>query len=415
MNGQTLDRADARRIETFLDDLAEIGPDPNGGWSRLAFTDDERAAHEVFASAASGLGLTVTADAIGNTYAELPGEDPSAPAVVVGSHLDTVPEGGKFDGAAGVAAGLEIARILGDQARSWPFRVVAFVAEEGARFGVPCIGSRLVTGGLSPHELTELVDRDGRSVTQCATELGLNPRSTELVWPDGWVGAFLELHIEQGRVLEDRDRPLGIVHTIGGSTRLELTFLGSADHSGATPMRLRTDALAGASEFVVEVERRAAAYPTTVATVGRLEVMPGSLTTIPGRVVLAVDVRDIDSERQRELAETLLDEAARTCGRRGLKLSAELLSDQSPVALHHGLQDRLAVAAKRLGIPFAVLPSGATHDAAHVAKVAPAGMLFVPCRRGVSHAPEEWCDVEHVALGVDAAASAIASLDELDL
>ena len=415
MNERSQERADPRRIEGFLDELAEIGRDPDGGWSRLAFSGDERVAHELFATTARDLGLTVTTDAIGNSYAELLGEDATAPCVVVGSHLDTVPQGGLFDGAAGIAAGLEVARLLSARTRPWSFRVVAFVAEEGARFGLPCIGSRLVTGLLSVDEFGELVDPDGRPITECAAALGLNSRSTDLVWPDGWVGAYIELHIEQGRVLEEREKRLGVVHSIGGSTRLEMTFVGSADHSGATPMRLRRDALAGASEFVVEVERKAANYTTTVATVGRLEVFPGSLTTIPGRVVLAVDVRDIDSERQRDLAETLLDEAARIASRRGLDVSVDLLSDQSPIALHHGLQDRLAQAAKELGIPFAVLPSGATHDAAYIAKIAPSGMVFVPCRDGISHAPEEWCEAEHIALGADTIATAISSLEHLEL
>jgi allantoate deiminase len=338
----------------------------------------------------------------------------SRPALMSGSHLDTVPQGGGFDGSAGVAAALEVARLLleaGGLRR--PYRVVVFSAEEGARFGAPCIGSRIATGRFSSATLQELSDHEGCSAAQSAEEVGLRPSEVAgAIWPRGSVEAFLELHIEQGRVLESRGIPLGLVDAVAGSTRAELTFFGRADHSGATPMPMRFDGLVGASEFVVEVERRAAAHPTTVATVGKLEVEPGSFTTVPGLARLALDVRDIDSERQRGLLEDLLDQAIRIAARRGLELSAELVSDQSPVVLHKPVRERLAKAALDRGIPFRVLPSGASHDAAHVAKVAPTGMVFVPSREGLSHAPEEWSRVEDVARGAEVMAAALLALDE---
>jgi allantoate deiminase len=176
-------------------------------------------------------------------------------------------------------------------------------------------------------------------------------------------------------------------------------------------MSLRRDALVAASEFVVEVERKAARYPTAVATVGRLDVEPGSLTTIPGFVRLTLDTRDIDSDRQRELSEELLDEAWRIAGRRGMTVSASLLSDQSPVTLHRLVREDLARAAESMGVGFAVLPSGATHDTAHIAKLAPAGMIFVPSREGISHAPAEWSDVTDIALGAEVIAAAISRAD----
>ena len=416
MTVNTIPRAEAHRVERFLADLGDIGRDPRGGWSRLAFSAPEREAHSLFARTMAELGLAVRTDAIGNTIAELPGREPG-PALVTGSHLDTVPQGGNFDGAAGVAAAVEVAHLLAETSGlRRPFQAVAFAAEEGARFGAPCIGSRVATGAFTAETLRGLLDTGGRSVTECAKEVGLRPDDVAAgVWQPGSIAAFLELHIEQGRVLEERGRPLGIVHSIGGSTRVELTFSGRADHSGATPMWLRQDALAGAGEFVVEVERRAALHPTTVATVGRLEVMPGSLTTVPGTVVLGLDVRDVDSERQRELTESLLDEAARIAARRQLQLGAELLSDQSPVVLHKTVQDQLAFAAGRLGIRFAVLASGASHDAAHIVKLAPTGMVFVPSREGVSHAPDEWSDPEDIARGAEVVGHAMKALDEQDM
>ncbi len=416
MKAGTLLKADPLRIARFLREVGEIGRDPRGGWSRLAFSPEERAAHALFGRWAVDLGLSVRTDAIGNTFAELTAGAPG-PALLAGSHLDTVPQGGNFDGTAGVAAALEVARLLAEAGGlKRAYRAVVFSGEEGARFGVPCIGSRVATGAITADTLRGLSDREGRLLVRCAEEVGLRPdEADEAAWPDGSVAAFLELHIEQGRVLESYGVPVGIVDAIAGSTRVELIVSGRADHSGATPMPLRRDALAGASELVLEAERQAAAYRTTVATVGRLEVEPGSPTTVPGLVRLFLDVRDVDSERQREVVEELLDRAMRIVARRGLQLSAELISDQSPVVLHKPVRERLARVASGRDIPFRVLPSGASHDAAHVAKKAPTGMLFVPSRDGLSHAPEERSSVEDIARGAEVMAEALLALDDQEI
>jgi hydantoinase/carbamoylase family amidase len=219
--------------------------------------------------------------------------------------------------------------------------------------------------------------------------------------------AFFEVHIEQGIVLERRARRLGLVDAIAGSTRLLLRFEGRADHSGATPMLLRRDALVAAAELVVEVDAAARRHPTSVATVGRLDVEPGSITTVPGIAQLALDVRDVDSERQRELAELLLDDAIRIGRRHDVDLTASLLSDQSPTLLHATLRRRVADAAGALSVPFAVLTSGAMHDAAFVAQIAPAALLFVPSRAGVSHAPSEESALQDLALAAEVVAATV--------
>jgi hydantoinase/carbamoylase family amidase len=399
-------------VARFLRELGNIGREAAGGWSRLAFSAEERAAHDLFERWASALGMNVGRDAIGNTFAEI-GSEPGTPALVCGSHLDTVPQGGLFDGAAGVAAALEVGRLLIDSPPAHAFRIAVFSAEEGARFGAPCLGSRIVTGAFTADTLRNLLDSEGRSAFSCAGQVGLDPvHVAESVWPPGSIHAFLELHIEQGRVLEMRRRQLGIVDAIAGSTRIELTFVGRSDHSGATPMNLRQDALAAASEVVLEAERRATAHRTTVATVGRLEVRPGSITTVPGLARLSLDVRDVDSDRQRELSEHLLGQAARIAARRGIRVSAKLLSDQSPVVLHKAVRERLAAAAEDLGVQFSILSSGASHDTAHLAAIAPAGMLFVPSRGGVSHAPDEWSSAESIARGADVMHGALRLLDQ---
>jgi allantoate deiminase len=409
---RSIAKADAGRIARFMREVGTVGRDPRGGWTRLAFSGAERQAHAVFVGWAEDLGMSVHTDAIGNTFGELNGTS-AQPAIVVGSHLDTVPRGGNFDGVAGIAGALEAARALSQATLDHPFRVAVFAGEEGARFGVPCIGSRICTGAFGSGTLESLADDSGRTVSECASEVGLRPDDAdEARWPSGAVAAYLELHIEQGAVLENRGHGIGIVDSIAGSTRIRLSFHGRADHSGATPMPIRQDALAAAAELILDVERQASAHPTSVGTVGRIDVAPGSLTTVPGDASITVDIRDVDSDAQRELAELVLDEAVRVAGRRRLHVSAELLSDQSPVLLHKPIRERLGHAAKILGHSFCVMPSGASHDAAYVAGIAPAGMIFVPSRGGVSHAPEEWTDANDIARAVDVMVNAIQTLDD---
>jgi hydantoinase/carbamoylase family amidase len=401
--------ANAERIGAFIDAIAAIGPDRGGGWTRLAFSAEERAAHAVFAEHTAKLGLELEVDAVGNSFAWSGDADD---LTLIGSHLDSVPQGGRFDGVAGVAVALEVITLLRDRCGvTAGGGVVAFAAEEGARFGIPCIGSRVAVGALPGRELADVTDREGISAAQCAGAVGLDPGVAVPWLVDHRPRAFFEVHIEQGIVLERRGRPLGLVDAIAGSTRLLLRFEGRADHSGATPMMLRRDALVAAAELVVEADRAARKHPTSVATVGWLDLHPGSITTVPGVAELALDVRDIDSERQRELAELLLDDAIRIARRHDLELTASLLSDESPALLHSSLRRRVADAVAAVGAPFAVLSSGAMHDAAFVAQVAPTALLFVPSQEGVSHAPAESSAIEHLALAAEVVATTIVDGD----
>lgn len=404
--------ADAARIAAHLDELATIGKDSRGGFSRLVYTQPEREAHSRFRGWLEEYGWATSTDTVGNSFGEFPGSE-DLPALMSGSHLDSVYQGGNFDGAAGVVAAVEIARILTeDGGLRHPLRVAAFAGEEGARFGAPCIGSRLLTGAFNEETLKQLTDHDAVTAWDAAEGVGLRPQDAARArWDPSDVACFVEVHIEQGRILEERGRQIGIVHTIGGSTRVELVFSGRADHSGATPMWLRRDALAAAAEFIVAVERRAQRHATSVATVGTLDIHPGSLTTVPGRVVLGLDVRDVDSERQRELTETLLDDAMRIAMGREIAVTARQLSDQSPVVLHGTVQVQLAAAAARQDLSFISMASGASHDSAHIAKQVPTGMVFVPCRGGVSHAPEEHAEPRHIAQAVDVVVDAFQAID----
>ncbi len=396
-----------RSVARRLRDLGMIGGDPAGGWSRLGFTATECEAHRLFASWVEELGLKGRQDAIGNSYGQL-GE--GGPVLMAGSHLDTVPRGGNFDGAAGVIAAIEAAAILRGIALRHPFVVVCFACEEGARFTSPCIGSRVATGGLDWRRLQQMRDAEGISAFDAAREIGLRPDQVE-TWPQGSVACYLELHIEQGRILVGSERRIGVVDTIAGSTRMEISVTGRSDHSGTTPMAIRQDALVGAAEVITATEQAARRSRTAVATVGRLQVLPNVVTTIPGEAHFSVDVRDIDPMRQREVAEEILHHLGQVAIRRGLRVSAQLIHDQSAVVLPFWVREQLTGAAQTAGIPYRVMASGAGHDAGYVGLVAPAGMLFVPSREGLSHTAEEWSEVEDIALGAVLLARALQRID----
>lgn len=395
---------DLARLDRQLRQLACIGADPQGGVTRLAFTAGERDAHRLLADWMREIGLEVRVDAFGNTFGLRPGSEPDLPAIAFGSHLDTVPNGGAYDGAVGTIAALEVMRLLADgEVRSrHPFMLVAFAAEEGARFGKPNLGARAVIGELVRGDLPAL--RDARDVTlaDAMTSLRFAPDALgEARWGPDQIAAFLEVHIEQGQVLEAEHTKIGLVDTIAGSTRLRFIIDGTAVHSGATPMHLRRDALAAAADLILGVEAAANDYRrrATVATVGKIEVRPNSITTIAGQVILYVDVRDIDSDRQRETANHILELGRHLQETRGVEVQAEILADTSPSILPAWIRSLTAQACDDLHLSYRVMPSGAGHDAAIVSALVPAAMIFIPSQGGISHAPHEWSSPEDIAAG----------------
>ena len=412
-------RADPTRIGARLGEIARIGADADGeGISRISFTAQEREAHDLVRGWLHELGLGVSTDAIGNTIAELPGTDTGLPAIGVGSHLDSVPHGGRFDGIVGVVGAVELTALLvaeGVRLRH-PLRIVIFAGEEGARFGEPCVGSKAVTGQLADRDLGRMRDARGVSLADALRELGFDPRSVgQARWkPPDWA-AFLELHIEQARTLEASDTPIGLVDTVSGSTRLRLDLRGRADHSGGTPMNMRADALAAAAEVVLAAESAAREPRNRGArlTVGRLDVHPNSITTIPGRVRMTLDVRDVDSDRQRRLAVEMVRRARVLCERRGVSVDAELIADTSPSVLPMWIRELTSQVCEELGVRFRVMTSGAGHDAQVVNAIVPAGMIFVPSKDGLSHVPEEWTSASDVARGVDVLHASVVRLDAM--
>lgn len=406
------------RIDEWISKFASMTETPaDPGVTRLAYTSLERAAHAEFARFMQGLGLTVSTDAAGNTIAEKTGSEAGLAAIGTGSHLDSVPVGGRYDGTAGVVVAMATAEALvrSDVEHRHPLRFIAFACEEGARFGQACIGSRIIAGLTRSDDLDHLIDADGVSVAEAMRAVGIDPAKIEDArWvPEDWAG-FIEVHIEQGSVLAVDGTPIGVVDVISGSTRLELTLTGTAAHTGGTPMHLRRDALCAAAEIVLYVEQLASddEHNGTRITVGKLDVSPGSITTIPGRCTLSIDIRDVDDIRQRTTTETVLEQAAHIAEKRGINCESRQLADASPERLAPAVQAVINQSCEDKGIRHRVMPSGASHDTQMVSHVCPAGLIFVPSRNeGVSHAPDEFTELEDLVCGSEVLATALLRLD----
>lgn len=396
-----------KRVRERLAALALIGGDEDGGVTRLAYTEIEREAHRRFCDWAREARARCEVDPAGNSIAVF---REGKPYFLIGSHLDSVVHGGRYDGAAGVVAALDVAEAVGDLRTG--VRAVAFAGEEGARFGRPTLGSSLAAGLLDARGLAKLRDSDGKTLLAAAEEVGLDPAATP-AWLDDDVACYFELHIEQARQLEAGAARLGLVDGIAGSVRLLFEINGRTDHSGATPMRIRADALAAASELVLAVEETGRRHRSTVATVGRIQVKPNNVTTIPGEVTLWVDLRDVDPDLQRRAARRVLDVSAEIAARRGVLVVPEVLSEQPPIVLSAWPRAILYDECQARGLAYRVLSSGAGHDAAVVARRAPSAMVFIPCVDGISHSPQEQASPDDIALAIEVLCSTLRRIDEL--
>lgn len=407
---------DRQRILSGLRTFARIGYSPDGGINRLAFSRADRQARQVLLHRMRSLGLEPRVDAFGNVFGRLPvAWEPALPPVLVGSHLDTVPGGGRFDGAAGVVAALEVVAALRQHGvvPRRPVEVVSFACEESSRFGRGTLGSALVAGTVEPEEILRLRDARGLTVRQVLELVGLAPdRLATVRRQAGDYTAYLELHIEQGRVLEEAGARLGIVEAIAAPTRFRLELVGRADHSGATPMPLRRDALAGAAEVILTVERLARETPGVVGTVGTIRIEPGAINVVPGRAELGIDVRSSDRETKATVVEALGREIEEIARRRGLERSLQTLTDEDPVALHPALAGLLERCAQARGLPALRMVSGAGHDAMQMARICPSGMVLVPSREGISHSRQEWTPPDDIVLGTQILLDAVLHLAE---
>jgi allantoate deiminase len=382
------------------DALARFSEAP--GWlTRTFLRPPVRQVHECLTNWMRAAGLRVRVDAVGNLIGRRPATHPDSLVFAVGSHIDTVPDAGKYDGILGVLLAIAAAQALPDRRRHIALDVIAFSEEEGVRFGTPYLGSRAVCGRFDPA-LLERTDADGVALAQAVRDYGLDPAAIPVAaYPAGQVAGYLEAHIEQGPVLESLDLSLGVVEAIVGQSRYWLTVTGRAGHAGTQPMEHRRDALAAAAAFVGAVERTARATPGLRATVGSLTVAPGAVNVVPGEVRLSLDVRHAeDGVRTAAVADLLGQARAITAGRR-VGLVVEPVTDQVAVPCDGELTGRLAAAVEAAGHPLHRLVSGAGHDAVVMASLCPVAMLFLRSPGGVSHHPDERVRPEDVRAALD--------------
>ncbi|MGH7358013.1 MAG: M20 family metallo-hydrolase [Candidatus Rokuibacteriota bacterium] len=386
--------ADLRTLEAFTR--------PDRPYTRRAFSDEDRAARQWLAGRMAEAGLVPAIDAAGNQIGRRAGSD-SRPVLMVGSHLDTVEAGGRFDGIAGVLAGLEVARCLdaGGQRLRRPLEVVNFTCEEPSDFGLSTIGSRAMSGKLDAATAARLRDRQGSTLAQAIDSVGGRGAELEAARrAPGDVARYLELHIEQSVSLDRAGVPVGIVTAIAAPSRYRVEVRGRQDHAGGTPMADRRDAAAAAAELVLLVERLARdAGRGMVGTVGVLETRPNMINIVPGEADLLVDFRGIEPDA---IADTLTRFEAGTAelaSRRGVAIEWTSLVRDAPLTVAPEMVAEAEAAAGAVGTPWRRLTSGASHDANHLARLCPIGLLFIPCRAGRSHCPEEWAEAEHLATG----------------
>lgn len=401
------------------DDLMALAAitDPARPYTRRSFSDRFLAGRDWLRARFAQAGLDCRIDDAGNLIGRRAGTRPGAGTLMAGSHSDSVPDGGRFDGMLGVLAALEAARALAESglALDHDLEVVDFLAEEPSEFGLSCIGSRGLSGALSAGQRA-LVAPWGESLADAIARMGGDPARLDGPRRDD-IRAFLELHIEQGTVLERAGRPIGVVQAIAGVTRVEIRFAGRADHAGTTPMDHRQDAAVAAAAIIGFVSERAGALAASgsghvTATCGVVDIAPNAANVVPRAARLVVDIR----VSHRPVLQTLLDALRAACDRAAdrarVRLAAfTILSDSHPVACDPALAARIAAAADGLGLAHCAMVSGAGHDAAFVARLAPAAMIFVPCRDGRSHDPAEWCAPDDAARGARVLADTMLACD----
>ena len=392
--------ARAKEIIERCKKLATFSETP-GSTCRTFLSSPMRDCHREISGWLAALGVKPTVDAAGNLRAFYPGGRSDSSRLLIGSHLDTVPDAGAYDGVLGVVLAIGLLEALGGKRLPFGIEVIGFSEEEGVRFNTPFIGSRALVGRVD-EELLNVRDAQGTSVRQAIEQFGLNPRDVPAaVLKDDTLG-YLEFHIEQGPVLEELGRPLGAVEAIAGQARMELTFIGRANHSGTTPMHLRRDAIAGAAEWIVEVEKEALRIIGLTATVGKFDAKPGATNVIAGEVHLSLDLRHSLDDVRAGAEKTMLRAAAEIAGRRGLSVRHSVQLTQRAAKMDSAFVRHAEEAIRSAGCQPHKMVSGAGHDAMILAEKVPAAMIFLRTPGGVSHNPAETVNVEDVAKAVEA-------------
>jgi hydantoinase/carbamoylase family amidase len=390
-----------------LNAIGRIGIGDHGSVTRLVFSIKELRSRQVLIHLMRQAGLKIHVDAIGNIFGRLDGADPKAPALLAGSHLDTVIHGGKYDGPVGVIGALEAVRTIRENKITLraPLEVVCFIGEESSRFGFSTLGSSLVAGELHPKDLTNAVDAQGTKLADVLSSLGISPRNlSRLARDPKSMKAYLELHIEQGPILEAKAKRIGLVTSIAAPSRFKVIFTGQADHSGTTPMEMRKDALVAAAQLIEYVEKICRKFSSmekgrVVGTVGAMKIEPGVINAVPGRAELSIDIRSTSAQAKDKVARLVKQRGAAIARDRGIAIEVLNIRAEEPVPLDKRLLRITRQLCDEKAIDYEIMPSGAGHDAMQMAKITPAGMIFIPSRRGISHNPLEWTDPDDIALG----------------
>ena len=405
---------DQDRLSRELDALGAISSEPAPVVTRVVFTEADRRARNFVKGLCHEAGLGVREDPVGNTFARYAGSDPDLPPVATGSHIDAIPNAGRYDGTVGVLGGLEAIRALA-RAGFRPRRsidLIIFTSEEPTRFGIGCLGSRLFAGLLDATAGSRLQDREGISLDAARAAAGFAGPLSEVRLREGTYSGFVELHTEQGPLLEQRKIPIGVVTAIAAPASVRLWIEGEGGHAGAVLMPYRRDAFLAAAEIALAAEAaaRATGAIDTVATAGVCEVFPGAVNSIPSRVRLELDVRDIDGARRDAVLDRIYAGADSVAARRSVSIRRELLNADPPAVCAPEVVAALAQACETHGLPFDRMISRAYHDSLFMARVAPTAMLFIPCRGGISHRPDEYASPESMARGALVLAETLARL-----
>lgn len=407
-------QADRNRLTAEIEELAAISDAPPPAVTRIVFTPTDLKARAWLVARCEEAGLAVRNDPIGNIFARWVGSDPAAPAVGTGSHIDAIPNAGKYDGVVGVLGGLEAIRTLqhsGFRPKS-SIELLVFTSEEPTRFGIGCLGSRLLSGSMSPDEARKLADKEGTPLEEARKTAGLQGQLEEVKLPQDYYMAFVELHIEQGPLLERQKFPLGIVTSIAAPASLRISFEGAGGHAGAVLMFDRKDALCAAAELILAIEKEArrSGAADTVATVGICEVFPGAVNSIPSLVKFTLDIRDTNLHRRDAVLRAIGVAGEAIAAKRHVSFQIELINADAPAECSPAIREALSRSCAEHGVESAQMVSRAYHDSLFMSRIAPTAMLFIPCRNGHSHRPDEYASPEDIERGVTVLAEVLARL-----
>lgn len=392
----------AARLKAHFSNLKNITA-MGKGINRLAFTASDLEARAYIMELMKAAGLSIRVDAFGNVIGHYEGLDENLPAVMFGSHGDSVPDGGNYDGIVGILGAIETVKSLNEDGIKLlrPLEVVLFMCEESSRFSAATLGSLAMRGKLSLDDLHTLHDKNGNTLFKVLKECKFNPENIKSAVYEKPLHAFLEMHIEQGKVLEHNQKQIGIVTGIAAPTRFIVKLHGNADHSGATPMGMRHDGLCAAAEIILAVEKFASRLDgvPAVGTVGICDVTPDVMNVIPGEVCLGIDVRSISATKKDSVTAKIKEHIEKICARRGIKFNIRPVSKEKPAVMDKKLINMLADICEKENISYQSMPSGAGHDSLHWADYTPTAMLFIPCKDGISHNPLEFAKLEDIVVG----------------